>query len=298
MRLCILLAVVLAAPSLGAQVHARYHYSTSTPLLTLMTVDGDVLHAEVLSLREEEVRLRVHVADGQVIATRQLEEFDKTSRFDIREASAPEKPAAYLDLARLAVKEDLPHRARRNLARARKLTGDPTLGADVGAALAKSRPTAVPAAAASGEKKATEADDGPPVHETEEHTRLLQIARKRLELAERYHAMVMQNSQYSDERAQLKEAIGDAAGTIDEVDRLLKRYPHDDTLTKLSKPIRRRAEEVLVSSLVDKSYLEYMHGQFRYAKVDAKRALGVDPQNARAQELVERVDLAVRSRHL
>ena len=135
-----------------------------------------------------------------------------------------------------------------------------------------------------------------PVYETEEHTRLLRLARKRLELAEQHHAMVLENSEYSDERNQLKAAASNAAAAIHNVDTLIRLHPHDDTLVKLTKPLRARAQEVLISSLLDKASMEYVHGQFRYASVDAKRVLGLDPTNVRAEAMVQQVDTAMRVR--
>jgi hypothetical protein len=97
----------------------------------LHTTDGQTVHANVLGTQGDDVRLEVYVGGGKMVETRKMAAFDQESQFMIQHAVTPDTPDAYLKLAKSAIDAGLINSARRSLAKARSLAGDPSLGADI-----------------------------------------------------------------------------------------------------------------------------------------------------------------------
>jgi len=124
-----LLALVLAAPT-TAQIRAGV-FSRNTGTLNLMFRSGGSIKGKVLTVEGN----RVHLEAEQGIATQKqwhnLSDFSNYSAYRIKSAVTPDTAEGQLALARFALEHDLSHLAERCVARARHLSKDPKVGADI-----------------------------------------------------------------------------------------------------------------------------------------------------------------------
>ncbi len=138
LAMCLLLSA-FASNALPAQVGERLELPSAKSAQTFYLADKTPLFAEVKSIDSGQATLTVFAGGGSLQRTIALSDFTPTSAFRAMESVASADDAnAQLELAKFAADHGLVASARRSLSRARSISGDPKLGADIEATVAKS----------------------------------------------------------------------------------------------------------------------------------------------------------------
>ncbi|MHC4815292.1 MAG: hypothetical protein ACYTGW_08840 [Planctomycetota bacterium] len=139
--LALVLAGSAAAQPTGDLLVVPSKNSIRTYVFTEKKAGKTGIRGKIKKVQGDRVWLTVYKGSATWDETAKLDEFTPVSRFRIMQAVTPDTAEAQLGLARYGLAQDAPVQARYALRVARKLAGDPKLGADLEAELRKETAT-------------------------------------------------------------------------------------------------------------------------------------------------------------